>query len=237
MPPPTVSKPGRNPIQPWGAGSRWKRSHPNSRHSNPEAFARERLGVWREDETASPFPPGNWDALSYQGHLELDGTPCFAIDVTPARDHSTIAVAANTKANKPLVEVVETQRGTSWVVPKLQEVLKQYPATKVIVDRSSWAASLVDDVRAANLSVHETNAAEVSTAAGGFLEAVLEQTFFHRGDPRLTGAVEGARQRPIGERWGWDRKAPTVDVSPLVASSLALWGPKMFKPSPTYWVL
>jgi hypothetical protein len=201
---------------------------------DPEAFARERLGVWREDETPSPFPPGTWDALAYQGHLEVDGVPVFGLDITPMRDHSTISVAANTKAGRPLVEVVERQRGTSWVVPKLQEVLKQYPGTKVIVDRSAWAASLADDIRAANLSVHETDAAEVSTAAGQFLEAVLEQTFFHRGDPRLTTAVEGARQRPIGERWGWDRKIPTVDVSPLVAVSLALWGLRVLKPKVGY---
>jgi hypothetical protein len=204
---------------------------------DPEAFARERLGVWREDETPSPFPPGSWDALTYQGHLEVDGTPCFSVDVTPMRDHSTIAVAANTEAGRPLVEVVEAQRGTSWVVPKLQEVLKQYPGTKVIVDRSAWAASLADDIRAANLALHETNAAEVSTAAGQFLETVLEQKLFHRADPRLTTAVEGSRQRPIGERWGWDRKIPTIDVSPLVAASLALWGLGTLKPSPIYWVL
>ena len=164
----------------------------------------------------------------------MDGTPVFAVDVTPKRDHSTIAVAANTEAGRPLVEVVERQRGTSWVVPKLQEVLKQHPGTKVIVDRSAWAASLTDDIRAANLAVHETDAVEVSTAAGQFLEAVLEQKFFHRGDPRLTTAVEGSRQRPIGERWGWDRKIPSVDVSPLVAASLALWGLKVLKPAVFY---
>jgi Terminase large subunit, T4likevirus-type, N-terminal len=201
---------------------------------DPEAFARERLGIWREDETPSPFPPGSWDALSYAGHLEVDGTPCLAVDVTPARDHSTIAVAANTDAGRPLVEVVERQRGTSWVVPKLQEVLERYRGAKVIVDRSAWAASLAEDIRAADIAVHETNAAEVSTAAGQFLEATLEQKFFHRGDPRLTSAVEGSRQRPIGERWGWDRKLPTVDVSPLVAASLALWGLRTFKPATQY---
>ena len=204
---------------------------------DPEAFARERLGIWSEDESPSPFPPGSWDALAYQGHLEVVGTPIFSVDVTPMRDHSTIAVAANTDTDRPLVEVVETQRGTSWVVPKLTEILKQYPGTKVIVDRSAWAASLVEDIRAANLDVHETDAAEVSTAAGQFLEAVLEQKFFHRGDPRLTTAVEGARQRPIGERWGWDRKIPTVDVSPLVAASLALWGLRTTPARPIYWVL
>jgi hypothetical protein len=204
------------------------------RRLDSEAFARERLGIWREDETPSPFPPGAWDALAYQGHLEVVGTPCFSVDVTPARDHSTIAVAARTDTDRPLVEVVETQRGTSWVVPKLQEVLERYRGAKVIVDRSAWAASLVEDIRAADLAVHETDAAEVSTAAGQFLEAVLEQKFFHRGDPRLTTAVEGSRQRAIGQKWGWDRKLPTVDVSPLVAASLALWGLRVLKPTVHY---
>jgi hypothetical protein len=120
------------------------------------------------------------------------------------------------------------------VVPKLQEVLERYRGAKVIVDRSAWAASLADDIRAADIAVHETNAAEVSTAAGQFLEATLEQKFFHRDDPRLSAAMEGSRQRPIGERWGWDRKLPTVDVSPLIAASLALWGLKTFKLATQY---
>jgi Terminase large subunit, T4likevirus-type, N-terminal len=197
-------------------------------------FEREFLSRWSVDDSPSPFPPGSWDALVYQGHLDMVGTPCFSVDVTPARDHSTIAFAANTDAGRPLVEVVETQRGTSWVVPKLQEILERYRGAKVIVDRSAWAASLADDIRAANLAVHETDASEVSTAAGQFLEATLEQKFFHRGDPRLTSAVEGSRQRPIGERWGWDRKIPTVDVSPLIAASLALWGLRTFKPATQY---
>lgn len=205
----------------------------------PEDYGREVLGWWREDETPSPFPPGAWDALAYQGHLEVDGTPCFAVDITPARDHSTIVVAANTMAGRPLVEIEATQGGTSWVVPRLQKVLEQYPGAPVIVDRAAWSATLVDDIRAAGIGVHETNAAEVSTAAGQFLEAVLEGKFFHRGDPRLTTAVEGARQRPIADRWGWDRRTPTTDVSPLVAASLALWGLGTLKPAPQpfFWSL
>ena len=70
-----------------------------------------------------------------------------------------------------------------------------------------------------------------SESGCGALEAVLEQNVFHRGDPRLTTAVEGARQRPIGERWGWDRKTPTVDITLLVAASLALWGLRTLKPT------
>ena len=60
------------------------------------------MGWWREDETPSPFPPGAWDALAYLGHLEVVGTPCFSVDVTPTRDHSTIAVAANPEPVGPL---------------------------------------------------------------------------------------------------------------------------------------
>jgi hypothetical protein len=204
----------------------------------PEDYGREVLGWWREDETPSPFPPGAWDALAYQGHLEVDGTPCFAVDIPPLRNSTTVAVAANTQAGRPLVEIAETQRGTSWLIPKLTEILKAHPNAKVIVDRSAWAGSVADDIRAAGIDVYETGANEVSTAAGQFLESVLEQTLFHRGDPRLASAVESARQRPIGERWGWDRKSSTGDASPLIAASLALWGLRTFKPASQYvWLL
>ena len=28
----------------------------------------------------------------------------------------------------------------------------------------------------------------------------------------------------LGDAWAWDRKTPSVDISPLTAASLALWG-------------
>jgi hypothetical protein len=39
----------------------------------------------------------------------------------------------------------------------------------------------------------------------------------------LNGAVRGAKARPLVDRWAWSRTKSTVDISPLVACTLALW--------------
>ena len=36
--------------------------------------------------------------------------------------------------------------------------------------------------------------------------------------------MKGATKRPLGDAWAWSRKNSTVDISPLVAATLALWG-------------
>jgi hypothetical protein len=44
-------------------------------------------------------------------------------------------------------------------------------------------------------------------------------------------AVAGAMTRPLGDAWAWSRKNSTVDISPLVACTLALWGLETLEPS------
>jgi hypothetical protein len=36
-------------------------------------------------------------------------------------------------------------------------------------------------------------------------------------------AVRGAVTRPLGDSWVWSRKSSAVDISPLVAVTLAHW--------------
>jgi hypothetical protein len=35
--------------------------------------------------------------------------------------------------------------------------------------------------------------------------------------------VKGAAKRPLGDAWAWSRKSSGVDISPLVAITLAVW--------------
>ena len=196
---------------------------------DPEDFGRERLGWWREDETPSAIPLDLWDRLAFAGPLQTTGTPVFAVDVTPARSHTAIVAAAATGDGRPLVELVTMQRGTSWAVEKLRDIVKEFPGATVIVDRSSWSGSLVDELVAAGVRVHEATTRDVTDAAGGFLDGVIEGTFIHRGDPLLRAAVEGAAQRPVQDRWAWDRRIKTANVAPLLAASLALWRIRTFK--------
>jgi hypothetical protein len=71
----------------------------------------------------------------------------------------------------------------------------------------------------------------MATACGFFfdgtrLDAETNPTVRHIGQPALTVALAGATKRLIGTAgaWAWDRKSPAVDITPLVAVTLAMWG-------------
>jgi hypothetical protein len=65
-------------------------------------------------------------------------------------------------------------------------------------------------------------AREYAQACGGFFDAVDNRELRHLNTPELLAAVRGAVKRPLGEAWAWDRKNTHVDISPLVAATLAL---------------
>ena len=46
----------------------------------------------------------------------------------------------------------------------------------------------------------------------------------HGGSPELERAVRAADVRPVGGQSAWSRRNTVVDLSPLAACSLALWG-------------
>jgi hypothetical protein len=57
-------------------------------------------------------------------------------------------------------------------------------------------------------------------------------TLRHLGQEELDAAVEGAAKRPMGDAWLWSRKNSTVDISPLVGCTLALWGSRTRSKAP-----
>jgi hypothetical protein len=48
-------------------------------------------------------------------------------------------------------------------------------------------------------------------------------TLRHIPHPALSAALAGAGKRPLGDAWAWDRRGTSVDISPLVAATLARW--------------
>ena len=46
----------------------------------------------------------------------------------------------------------------------------------------------------------------------------------HAGQPELDAAVRHGTQRPLGGATAWQRRGMPVDVSPLAAATLAVWG-------------
>jgi hypothetical protein len=194
---------------------------------DPRTFAVERLGVGDWPRTDGLQNQGislsKWLACQDKGSTPLDPV-CFAFDVTPDRSTASIGVAAARSDGRRHVEVVDRRRGTGWIADRLAELVEKHQAVGIVCDSAGPAAALMPQIEALDLDVTIVSAKEYVQACGAIFDACEQQTLRHLGTPELTLAIRGAAKRPLGDAWAWSRKASTVDISPLVACTLALWG-------------
>jgi hypothetical protein len=164
------------------------------------------------------FDPGVWEALTDPDSVPVSDM-AIGLDVPPSRDAATVCVAGKRADGRLSLEWYRTDPGVAWVPQWVSERLNGGVRAVVIDDRGGLA-----ELDWAGVKVRPTLAGsrEVSVAAGLVYDAITERTVRHRGQVELTQAVLGAKQRPIGGAFGWDRKAPSSSV--LVAASLAAWG-------------
>jgi hypothetical protein len=190
-------------------------------------FAVERLGVgdWPDtDVTAGGvLKLDAWRDLTDPASKPV-GTVCFSLDVPPDRSYASIGVAGRRGDQLEHVEIVDRRPGTGWVVDRIVELLERHDAAdEVVLDAAGPAGSLVPDLEAAGVKVRAVTAKEHAQACGGIFDAIEQRAVRHLGTPELDAAVKGAAKRPLGDAWAWSRKSSGVDISPLVAITLAAW--------------
>ena len=184
-------------------------------------FARERLGFWRDVEADAKqvIPAAEW-AAACDPSSSIEGTPTFALEV--AEDRMWAAFGAAGKAGARVHgECIDYRRGTSWVVARAAELVERHRG-EIVVAKGSPAASMVKDLTAAKVPVREVSTEDHARACGQLLDAVADDRFRHLGQPMLNVAVRGAVKRQHGDAWVWSRRKSEVDISPLVAVTLAV---------------
>lgn len=211
------------------------------RSMSTRTFAVERLNVgdWPDPDgmAGRPISPEAWAALA-----DMDSAPndpvCFAVDVSPDRARAAIGVAGFRQDGKPHVEVIEHKRQTGWVVETAKSVLAKNRSVGIVLDATGQGAALLPEFQKAGIELRDdttgrgdlilVNASEHAQACGIIYDAVEQDMLAHLGTPELQSAIAGAVKRPLGDRWAWSRKDSTVDISPLVTVTLALWGLQTF---------
>jgi hypothetical protein len=191
-------------------------------------FAVQRLGVGRWPRTDGlegvVITPDAWKAC-FDADSKRTGGVCFAIDVTPMHEYASIGVAGVREDGLWHVEVIDHRRSTGWVVERIVELVATKPTIGVVIDGSSPANSLLSDLaEALDIEITITTGKEHGQACGMFIDAIRERTLRHIGQGELAEATRGAVKRSLGEAWAWSRKNSGLDISPLVAVTLALWG-------------
>jgi hypothetical protein len=96
--------------------------------------------------------------------------------------------------------------------------------TPLRIDKTSPAGAFIAPFREAGVEVVETSTIDHAQACGQFIDAAVNGGLRHLGQLSLDGAVAGAVLRMAGDAEVWGRRSSKVDITPLVAVTLALGG-------------
>lgn len=195
----------------------------------PEEFARERHGWWDEPPLVDVRVPLDEWASCASRDAELVEPVTLGVDVAP--NHTDASILACGRA----LHVVENGKGSSWVPDRLVELAERHAVSAIGLDPSGPAGSLIHALEQRGFTVRSASnpdgllvlldGREMSQACEGFLAEVLEHELIHRDEHALNAAVEEAVRKPVGDSWKWSRKDSRVDISPVVAGTVAryLW--------------
>jgi len=198
---------------------------------NDDAWRREGLGVWDDDNLSSTITKPVWSALGTTD-VPSEGRKAFAVKFSV--DGSTVSLCAALQPDEGPVHVELVDRapmsaGLDWIVRFLAPLAKS--TTQIVVDGKAGTAPLVTALNAAGVRgrVLITPTTEQVTAAHAtFLQAVLTGDVRHSdvpGQKGLDDAALGADKRPIGTMggFGWRPIREGVDVTPLEGVTFAYW--------------
>lgn len=223
----------------------WARTHPGVGHlialdalrddwtsMSRAGFERSILNVWprRSAGAGSGIDAATW--AEHAGDHVPAAPFTFAADVSADRSRAAIAVAGAGVADGTVVEVVDTRAGSSWVVGALRELRARHRGARVVIDGLA-AAGIAADLERARVPFVETGPSEMARACAAFVDDANAGAVWHRGQGALDAALAGARRRPVGDGgFAWSRaRSEGVDLSPLVAVTLATWGHRTRPPA------
>jgi phage terminase large subunit-like protein len=185
----------------------------------PEEFARECLGWWDEPSVAeSPLTVEAWQARADPDAAPV-GDLVFGVDVGPGMGAAAIVAVGSNR----VVEVIDRRVGAGWVASRLAQLVADHEPVAVVYDPAGPIRGLLPDLVKAGLDLVPIEARESISACGALIQAVNENHLTHRGEPEFDAAVAGARLRAVGDGNKWSRKDSSVDITPLVALTVAWW--------------
>jgi phage terminase large subunit-like protein len=179
----------------------------------------------RQDRAASApwqiISEADWSACADKNSAIAD-TPTIALDVTPSRSMASLCAAGVRDDGVAHIEVIGNRPGTSWVLDWFAADDRVRKYRSIVIDPVSGANSLVSDLRNLGLQIVEVGTRQMVAGCGKFYDLATQGRLRHIDQVPLNAAVAGSKKRNLGDAWAWHRRDNTVDVSPLVAATLAL---------------
>lgn len=193
-----------------------------------EDFARERLGLYPEDEAVEAVIDGeDWKACRSpvlpggKPASELVDPVSFAFEVSMDRRFAVIAAAGSSSIGGTHVEIVEDRKRTGWVVNRLVELRDKHDPAAIICNPAGPAGGLIPDCDRAGLEITKVTGRDYTHACEAAYDEILEHRWRHLDDPALNTAVEKAAKDEVGDAWVFDREA--AEIAHLLAVTMAAW--------------
>jgi phage terminase large subunit-like protein len=215
------------------------------RAMSTDAFKIERLsvGVWPVEGNAwAILNEQSWnDQENPESQILMGGKKniwTLAVSTSPTRKWSCITAAGINDEGMVHVEITgkgegpypeDYRQGTDWVVQRVKEIWNKRKPSAVVIDSAGQASSFIEELENLGITVISPKASEYAISCGEFHVGIVPRRgevakIVHIGQTGLTQAAAVADKRPLLDKWAWDQKNATSDISPLVSATIAAWG-------------
>jgi Phage terminase large subunit (GpA) len=194
----------------------------------PAGFARAYGNRWPEGmgvRAAPRIPPGRWAAVQTPPITAVPAGVTVAVGFSSARDRSAGAIAVAWRETGRLrTELVDSRPGTGWMADRLGELANRWGPVGIGYDAGDPALDIADTLATAGLAVAPIRGRDWPAACAGWLAAIVDRKIRVGSHPALSAAAETAPGANSGDGgWVWHRRGSTRDISPVIASTAAVW--------------
>lgn len=200
-----------------------------------DLFPREGLCVWEPEPSDEQFGIEGWVDLANESS-SIDTCQQWALAVAPDRAWASIGKAGRTSEGKLHVEWVEHRKGTGWIVERVQHYygLKAIP---IRIHKTGPESAFIAPLQEKGVDVVEVSSAEVAQATGQLIDAAANGGVAHLGQPSLDKAVRGASLKMTTDgALIWSQRKSSVEITPLLACTVALGGVPVTDPVASFFV-
>lgn len=201
-------------------------------------FKRERLGLWADTSMRDVLPAEWWEECADESSTIVSDEFVAAVDVAPYRDFASVAVCGTTETGRRQLEVVETGKGTDWIVDFLKKMaMSSNPPVRIAIQGGGAPGSLIATLIQEGFELIVMGQADIGRATGEFFDSIRDKRIVHLADPVVYSALANATRYNIGSKegetdspaWGFARKdTHGADITPIVACCYANYGLSKF---------
>lgn len=213
---------------------------------DPDDYARERLGWWGNPEAKSHrgvIDMDQWRSLKVAGD-QLPSRGLIVVDVAPDLAWATVALATDGPGGKPL-GLVDRHEGTSWVVKRIKQLVDDLDKLVEPVLLTPTAHMFSAALTKAGIELVATGSkpstrpahkkltpSDVGASCMAVQKMITDGEVAHVGQATLDLSARSAITKYVGDTQQWDRRKRKIDISPLVAFSVAVhrWALAVAKP-------